>query len=75
MNTLAHINNMGISPMSDIERKTLKQFIENNPYLAKGMSESDIYRAYKNSLSFVTTRLGVAFSGFGYAIKKELLIK
>ena len=69
MNDLSYINNMGIETMSNIEKRTLKVFIENNRHLCTGMKDIEIYEAYKNSFLFVSTRLNVAFGNF----KKELI--
>jgi len=73
MNKLQHINNMGITPMPEYEKRALELFIENNPHHVNGMSGKEVYDIYKNTTSFAITRLSVAFGGVGFAVKEAII--
>lgn len=68
MNTLSYINNTGIVPMSKLEKQTLELFKINNKDLVENMSDKEIYDCFKNTASFASTRLCIAFSGIGLSV-------
>ncbi len=65
-----YINNMGVIPMSDLEKKTLEVFMKNNPGVCLNLTEKEIYSAFKNSTVFAFTRLSIAFSPMVEDFKK-----